>query len=193
MSAKRSFVLMIFAGASFFGSDACAQRMGRVGTLREPTAIAADSTLLVRRFVQEFYDWYAPLALGDHYGAAWWNVLKNADRYLDRSLASAVRDDSIARMRDPQTREVLNFDPFLNSQDPCVPYEVISVHHQGGTYRVPMRACHAKGAGPVVEVRAVDGRWKITNVFYGRGDLKSALCQWAKEETRTDKRPAKCY
>jgi hypothetical protein len=38
----------------------------------------------------------------------------------------------------------------------------------------------------------MDGRWRITNVLYDKGDLKAYLCQWAKADLRPDKRPAKC-
>ena len=123
-----------------------------------------------------------------------WYVLKNADRYLAPDLAAALRADSVAAHEDPmkQTREVLNFDPFLESQDPCGPYEVIDVHRRGSAFIVPIRVCHSKGAGPAVEVHAVDGRLRISNVLYGEGDLKSYLCQWAKADLQIDKRPAKC-
>jgi hypothetical protein len=61
------------------------------------------------------------------------------------------------------------------------------------TFRATTRPCHAKRAlGPVVEVRAIGGRWRITDVLYDDRGLKSYLCQWAKADVRPDKRPAKC-
>lgn len=198
MSAGRLIAQVVFASLAFSASGSCVQGVPK-GAAQQSPVIAQnsatsgrDSTAAVRQFVQGFYDWYTPIALSFPRFPAWYDVLNNADRYLDRDLAAAIRADSVAREGDPITRETLNFDPFLSSQDPCGPYEVIEVRRRGDTFRVPIRPCHAKGAGPVVEVRAVDGRWRIANVFYGKGDLKSYLCQWAKADARTDRRPAKC-
>jgi hypothetical protein len=167
------------------------------GVRNAETLVNTDSTEAVRKFVQGFYDWYVPIAISDtvHF-PAWYYVLTNAHRYLDPDLAAALRADSVAQQDDPtkQTRDVLDFDPFLLSQDPCGPYEVIAVRRHGDTFRVPIRPCRAKGAGPVVEVRDVNGRWRISNVLGLDGDrsLRSYLCEWAKADLRKDRRPAKC-
>ena len=197
MSVNGIMIGAIVAGLVFFQSDACAQAAPAPTKPHRSTTVRPNSTRAVRRFVQTFYDWYVPIALSDTvHIITWYYVLNNADRFLDRGLAAALRADSVAQQMDPmkQTREVLNGDPFLYSQDPCGPYEVIDVQHRGGAFIVLVRPCHAKAAGPVVEVRAVGGRWRISNMLDldGHRDLKSYLCQWAKEDLRTDRRPAKC-
>ena len=158
---------------------------------------AADSNAAVHRFVQAFYDWYVPIASADSvHIPAFYYVLTKADRYLDRDLAAMLRADSVEEEIDPtkQTRETLDADPFLDSQDPCGPYEVIDVRRRGSAYVVRMRACHGDG-GPVVEVRSVGGAWRISNMLDvggGGRDLKSYFCEWAKEDSRPERRPPKC-
>ena len=192
MLAKGTIIRMICAAVAFVQSDACAQRASAVATPRAPMPVVGDSSLAVRQFVRGFYDWYTPVALSFPRFPAWYNVLNNANRYLDRDLAAALREDSVAREADPIPRETLNYDPFLDSQDPCGPNEVVDVLRQGSTFRVPIRQCHSKLAGPVVEVRPIEGSWRITNVFSERSDLKSWLCKWAKADVRPERRPAKC-
>lgn len=159
-----------------------------------PSQSRADSVQDVRQFVQAFYHWYTPIAIADHRFPAWYSILKNDDQYLDRTLAAALRADSAVAQMGPMkaTRQTIDFDPFLDSQDPCKPYEVAGVSRRGNVFRVVMRACHAKEIGPIVEIRAIRGRWLITNVLYGDGDLKSYLCRWAKGDLRRDRRPTKC-
>lgn len=189
----QSVVIRVAVVGSFFAqSAACAQGRRVDVAAREPMSTVGDSALAVHQFVQGFYDWYTPIAVAPREGFAYYRVLSKSDSYLDLDLAAALRGDSVAQFSIPDTRQTLNFDPFLNTQDPCAPTEVVGVRRQGGTSRVTIRTCRASRPGPVVEVRAVNGRWRITNVFYGRGDLRSYLCQWAKEDTRTDKRPDKC-
>ena len=192
MSAKGTSIRMVFACAAFLQSDACARGARVAATPQQRTSIAGDSIVAVRQFVQGFYDWYTPIALSGLHFPAYWNVLNNADRFLARELAAAIRDDSVAQVSAPITRVPLNFDPFLDSQDPCGPNEVIDVRRQGDSFRLPIRECHMQRPGPVVEVRSVDGRWRISNVFYDRGDLKSYLCQWAKADLRPERRPTQC-
>jgi hypothetical protein len=184
VSSKAGIIALVSAGVVFVHANASAQS----------AQVSADSLRASRQFVQRFYDWYMPLALGRHAFPAEYYVLSNAGRYLDRDLAAALRADSVAEQAGPSkaTRQTLEFDPFLESQDPCGPYEVVDVARRGDAFRVRMRPCHAKGVGPVVEVRAMEGRWRITNVLYDNGDLKSYLCQWAKADLLPDKRPAKC-
>jgi hypothetical protein len=187
-------ISVLLASIALFPAAGCAQKSNRADTAA--TSMAQDSSLAVRQFVQGFFDWYTPIAVSDTgQGPQWWSVLTQADRYLDRALATALRGDSIARLASPerQTREILNFDPFLNSQDPCGPNEVMEVIRVGSVFRVPIRSCGARRANMTVEVRAVDGRFRISTVIYNSGrDLKYWLCKYAKEDSRPQRRPASC-
>lgn len=193
MSAKALIGWTTFAAVTCL-QGGCAQvaRGGSAG--RDVASITADSTQAVRQFVQRFYDWYVPLTIADHAFPAEYYVLDKADSYLDPDLAAALRADSVVEEVDPEaaTRETLDFDPFLFSQDPCGPYEVVRVARRGDAFRVGMRPCHADGISPTVEVRAEAGQWKITNLLYGDGDLRTYLCRWAMADLRPEKRPAHC-
>jgi len=186
--AKRLTIALAGMSLAVVHAEACAQQKAA------RDRVSNDSLHAARQFVRGFYDWYTPLTLANLSVRGEYYVLTRADQYLDPSLAAALRADSIAQQDDPMTatRQTLDFDPFLASQDPCEPYEVVDVRRRGNAFLASMRGCHAKGIGPVVELRAIGGRWRITNILYGDGDLKSYLCQWAKADLRPEKRPAKC-
>ena len=190
MYSNWNLLRIAIAGIVFIASAACGQRARVAPSSAVVPSAAEDSALAVRRFVQGFYDWYTPIALSDHRGPAWWSVLSSPVPYLDHDLAAAIRADSVARVAEPITRETLNFDPFLFSQDPCGPNEVMDVRRAGDSFRVPIRMCTSSGAWVVVEVGFVDGGMTVLNVRSVNGDdIKSLLCKYAKEDARRDKRP----
>src|SRR3954467_4389692 len=86
-----------------FASVACAQRTAdKVAQASASSAVSpahdADSTLLARRFVQQFYDWYLSFAAAEQLRhPPYWDVLNNRSNYLDERLANALRADSVAR------------------------------------------------------------------------------------------------
>ena len=193
MSTKAQVGFAMFAAITCLQSTAAQIRRGS-SARQDVTPITADSTQAVRRFVQQFYDWYVPLTIAHHSFPAYYYVLDKANSYLDRDLAAALRADSVVEETNPEkaTRETLDFDPFLASQDPCAPYDVVKVARRGDAFRVGMRPCHTNVVSPTVEVRAEAGQFKITNVLYGDGDLKAYLCHWAQADLRRDRRPTRC-
>lgn len=77
-------------------------------------------------FVQGFYDWYIPIAQKNDSGPAFNVVLKNRAYLLSPELFRALEKDSEASAKSTDLVG-LDFDPFLNSQDPGDPgdhYEV---------------------------------------------------------------------
>lgn len=73
-----------------------------------------------RQFAAEFYAWYRP-AGGAERGVN--EVLKERRAWLTPQLASLLEADQACASR-AQAVCRLDFDPFLNSQDPCEKYEV---------------------------------------------------------------------
>jgi hypothetical protein len=119
--------------------------------------------------------------------------------FIDADLMRALRGDSLAATERFPSRMLINFDPFLDSQDPCPRYDVAVVHRVGGVYKVTVRPVCAdprwQTQRPVVDVMLEDGHWKITNVTYdhnGTKDLRSLLCEWAKADLKPERRPTKC-
>jgi hypothetical protein len=67
----------------------------------------------LRGFVQGFYDWYVPKALGDNAGPAWDLVLRSRSSDLSPQLVQALREDLTAQAKAKGEIVGLDFDPFL--------------------------------------------------------------------------------
>lgn len=158
----------------------------------------ADSAA-AHRFAQEFYDWYTPLGPRPG-GPSWFLLLSGRTFRLEADLVAALRSDSIARNDARQFRETLNFDPFLDSQDPCPRYAVSEVRRIGAKYRVKVKPVCANAIAqsyqtgePVLEIVSESGVWTISDVFYSdSATLKRTLCGYAKDDLRSERRPKKC-
>lgn len=196
----------VLVALAFSASIACAQRTLKNAAqhprslVQSSAARTVDSTMAVRQFVQAFYDRYLAFLQTESRFPDWWHVLSSTPGDLDANLARALRADSVASRTEPATRELIGFDPFLESQDPCPRYAVTDVRSDAAGYRVTMRPVCPNAesqkwqtARPVVEVIPEAGHWKIANVFYEKGNLRSLLCGFAKADKRVELRPAKCY
>jgi hypothetical protein len=146
--------------------------------------------------VQEFYNRYQDTTFFKA------SALRDLDQFVDADLMRALRGDSSAAAQPRDTRQMLSFDPFLDSSDPCPRYDVVDVRRDGQTYKVTMRPVCAGSSGwqtqrPVVDVVREGNRWMIANVWYdydhnGPRDLKGLLCAWAKADLIPEHRPASC-
>ncbi len=127
-----------------------------------------------RHFVQVFYNWYAP-------DPNYFRVLAERPSALSPSLLAALRADSAATARSPGEIVGLDWDPFLNSQDPCPHYEARNVTPSRGTWRVQLfgtcRDPGDKDPDVVAELAWRNGRWQFVNFrdAGGGNDLVSAL------------------
>lgn len=133
-----------------------------------------------REFVQEFYDWYVPKALKDHAGPAWELALKYKSSVFSPEVLRALKEDSAAQTKAAGEIVGLDFDPFLNSQDPDERYEVGKVTQKGDRYWVEIYAARSgkKSEKPDVmpELVRKDGRYLFVNFHYPDGsDLLSTL------------------
>jgi hypothetical protein len=125
---------------------------------QQPNANAA------RTFVAEFYGWYVP------------NAPASADALKDKlsdQLYLALKADEEAKAKADGEVTGLDYDPFLNSQDPCPRYEPGAVVPHGDAWRVEVFAvCDgARAARPsaLAEVRSVGGRWAFVDVHDADG------------------------
>jgi hypothetical protein len=122
------------------------------------------------RFVQNFYDWYAPLAKTNNGAPAWNRVLKRQPSILRPELARALRADSEAQARAVGEIAGLDFDPFLNSQDPCDHYATGRTVQTDSIYRVEVHSVCAGVKDPkatvVAELVRKDSSWTFVNMFY---------------------------
>jgi hypothetical protein len=172
MAAGLALLLALQAAA------ACAQP-GAAGGPPAPAAAMRDDAEAAR-FAQDFYDWYGAYSRRAT-GAAWDSVEVRKPGVLDDALVAALRADAEARAEREGEIVGLDFDPFLNAQDPCERYEARGVERAGETYRVAMYGTCADAAGPtpdvVVELVRAGPAWRILNFHYpeGKADLLDVL------------------
>lgn len=163
-SAKRALCMVaIFAVAMFSGLKLTAQS----------TAPSA------RAFVSQFYDWYVPQALQDRAEPTWHIALKEKGKEFAAPLARLLRADWAAQDK-CEDLVGLDFDPFLNSQDPAQHYEVGEITHEGSIYKAAIYSVQTgqRGSKPdvIAGVERSDGRWTFIDFYYpDGGDLVTIL------------------
>ena len=133
-----------------------------------------------RGFVQGFYDWYVPKTLNDSAGPAWNLAIKVKRSVFSPQLAQALKEDSAAQAKAEGEIVGLDFDPFLNSQDPGRHYRVGKITQKGESYWVDV---HSVSPGKlslkpsiVAEVVQKNGQWCFVDFHYLNGhDLLGVL------------------
>jgi hypothetical protein len=138
-----------------------------------------------RHFVQEFYDWYLPMAQADNQGPAWNLALKYGGDAFSPELSARIQEDSDAQSKADEIVG-LDFDPFLNSQDPSEQFLVESITRKGDTCSAEVRGIQAGQREETVlpEIMFKDGRWIFVDFHY---DNNSSLLEILKQ-LREDRR-----
>jgi hypothetical protein len=131
-------------------------------------------------FVQRFYDWYTPLAHKSSKSPSWIVALNKHGADFDPGLSRALKSDAEAQQLVTDDIVGLDFDPFLNSQDPSDKYAVGNVTEKDGLFAVSVYAVRHghRAAKPnvVAELKASNGSFLFTNFRYGTdGDLVGTL------------------
>jgi|HubBroStandDraft_1064217.scaffolds.fasta_scaffold262458_2 hypothetical protein len=115
-----------------------------------------------RAFVQKFYDWYWNQSSGnadaEQQGDDKVPALKPA--VLSPELIRLMKRDE-ARAKASGTYANLDFDPFLNSQDPDGKYNVVRVTVKGGVCRAKLSQRDI-----VAEARRSGPGWVFSNFYY---------------------------
>lgn len=146
----------------------------------------ADSIDDARAFVQQFYNWYLTTAAGNSPSPPYWHVLNEKPGSLTSELQQLLRADSLARSTAEPRREVLNFDPFLASQDPCGSYQAVAAEKVDSVYVVTVRPVCAvsdlQTTQPRVHVVPQSGSWRIANVYYESDNLRALLQQYSRHD-----------
>lgn len=126
-----------------------------------------------RTFVQDFYNWYAPRTQGT--GRTMDDPLKLKSASFDPTLLKLLKEDSAAQAKSKDEIVGLDFDPFLNSQDPAKKYVVRKVKAKGNAYLVDVfeGSASKNETKPSVtaEVAQRNGRWQFINFHYGKSDI----------------------
>jgi hypothetical protein len=146
-----------------------------------PCAVQAQAPIGEARFVQSFYDWYVPIALRDSKRPAWYVVLTDRATVLDSELVRALKADSAVRANAAEGVVGLDFDPFLNTQDPDDRYVVGKVTRQGKRSLVEVYSVRSgkrsDKAVLIAELTSQRGSWVFVNFHYPniRTDLLNVL------------------
>jgi hypothetical protein len=125
-----------------------------------------------REFVQAFYDWYLSkeAASGNPSMPSVDAVLKRNRNILSPELYQRLNTDLDAEARCRGEICGLDFDPFLNSQDPSAQFKAASVKHKGSSYWVDVYGIESgqRREHIVPELVQQDGRWIFVNFHYGK-------------------------
>jgi hypothetical protein len=128
------------------------------------------SEVACRAAVQRFYDSYARLVHEENPRAPWDRAVKAYRTSFDPELRRWLAVDAAARARQPDDIVGLDFDPFLNSQDPARQYRVKRISRSKSGMRVYVHAVYAGKVSPapsvVPELVLRRGRWTFLNFYY---------------------------
>jgi len=155
--------LMLFAGLTMLTMVAA------------PAATAPSSPAGV---VDSFYRWY--FSVNTTHGG-WREHFPQTHAYLDSSLFALV-----SKMLAEENRAkgvILDFDPFVDAQEPATSFTVGAPISNGASVKVPVALHFGKGAGQgrVIVVLHKSGTWQIDNFSYGAdGNLRSIIAQQMK-------------
>jgi hypothetical protein len=133
----------------------------------------ASASQSVKKFVQGFYDWYVSKAVGSSSGPAWSTAVKVKKICFTPELVRKLREDSDAQSKADGEIVGLDFDPFLNGQDPGKHYSVGKVVPKSDSYLVEI---HRVSSGKpeekitvIAEVAGKNGQWEFVNFIYPNG------------------------
>ena len=138
------------------------------------------------KFVQQFYNWYTPLALKESKTPSSDVAISKRGAAFDPALLRALKEDAEAQRKVSDDIVGLDFDPFLDSQDPDDKYTVGDVTESAGVFLVSVYGSR-KGkreakASVVAELKPAKDSFVFTNFRYGAdGDLLAILKQLADE------------
>lgn len=126
----------------------CSRDAPRDGS-SDPGTVAADSEArAAMQYTQSFYEWYGPSGRLE-------TVVRDSGHLFAPALLGALREDFAAQAANADEIVGLDWDPFLASQDPCPPYQAVSVNRRNDTLRVGIRASCGDSASLAVIANVV--------------------------------------
>lgn len=127
-----------------------------------------------RKFVQNFYDWYAAMdARNEKTNEARTTTdiaLRLRPGVFDEKLVGLLRADSEAQAKADELVG-LDFDPFFNSQDPSPHFEVASAAYSNGACDATVYGMRdgRKQEQVYPRLKRVGDTWKFVDFFYEKG------------------------
>ena len=143
-----------------------------------------------RSFVQRFYDWHVA------HGSNFERTLKLKRSVLSPELGNALAADLAAAKKNADEIVGLDFDPFLNSQDPSPRYRVEKTRLNSGrcfadVHGVP--SDRKEKPDVTAELQPKNGSWAFVNFHYGseNGPANENLLSILRELKRDREKPRK--
>jgi hypothetical protein len=149
-------------------------------SLGAQTKPVQEATATPHAFVEEFYKWYVPMALDSKISRDWEVAVRERPSAFSSQLARLIKEDAEAQAKCADLVG-LDFDPFLNFQDPAEHYEVGAITQTDQRYRAEIYRMESgkRGEKPdvIAEFSQQNGRWLFTNFYYpdNRTDLLTIL------------------
>jgi hypothetical protein len=176
--------VVILALASVAGCSPATDRVpikpsaGSTASSGSLAAAGPDSTAVA--FVRSFYQTYGPRSATSGLAAVD-SLLVERPALFTPELLAALRRDAAARAAVKGEIDGLDWEPFLNTQDPCEQYVVGTATRAASHVRVRVYAiCRGRrsdSVAVVADVTPVGSSWAFANFLYGApaGDLLTAL------------------
>jgi len=134
-------------------------------------------TVSCRDFTGAFLAWYVPLALGDSREPASLLAIRQRPDFFSKGLLKSMDEDFAAQAKAQGEIVGMDFDPFLNSQDPAEKYVMGKVVVTSGKCIADIKAVDGKpGVCDVkAELRQVGGKWRFSEFRYQDRTLSEIL------------------
>jgi len=162
----------------------------RADTPSETNQSTSDEKNLAGAFVQDFYDWYAPMAYRQKSSLPWANAITLKSNLFSTKLALALRRDQLTFAKPDGTYTELEIDPFLNTDSPCERYVISEVIEYDKSWRVGMLGvCNGKLRPKIViqaEVTKKKDHWLFTNFYYPEGKNIFEMLKELRKTRRSD-------
>ncbi|TLU51666.1 MAG: DUF3828 domain-containing protein [Chlorobium sp.] len=134
----------------------------------------------VRKFVQEFYDWYGIISHKNSKIAPDVRAITEKAKMFSPKLIVALKEDYEASSKHPEEIVGLDWDPFLCSQELEDRYQVGDIKKQGKNYLIELYGVSGGKRNPepnvIAEVAQIGTQWIFVNFRSPHGgDMQSDL------------------
>ncbi len=124
-------------------------------------------------FTRAFYDWYVSVSREGGSNPSWGRAVENRPEAFSVSLANALKGDLNAQSKAGAEIVGIDFDPFLNTQDPDDGYEARNCEKRGDHYFVKVYRIGSdhsvKRASVVAELYLMGKKWQFVDFHYSQG------------------------
>jgi hypothetical protein len=142
-------------------------------------------------FVQDFYDWYAPMAFRQKNSLPWEQAITLKANLFSSKLKIVLNIDKHSGKDSDGVYTGLDFDPFLNSFNPCERYVVAEVMEYEKSFRVAMQAvCNGKLQQKNIVWAEVSytkkSQWQFVNFHYPESNDLIAVLKNLRKRRHSD-------